>query len=478
MSQWTTPYLLLTEELRQRRDEGCDIPADLWDRYQRLDADGDGWQEWAIWSLYDELDELEPDAALAAREPDELAEIRALRPDGPRDLGWAPSEAELLDRLHGAWTGRGVGNALGKPVEHLALGARPFGLTGRSVLKDLLTRQGDWPLEDYISGLNKGHGQEIRWPHSQREYIAYVEPDDDIHYTLTGLGVLEEYGPSFRWVDVAQYWLSHIPVHYICTAEAQALMNLMTHSARLTPHGRGVNAGPSNLNCDAEFTRRYRNPYREWIGAQIRVDAYAWACAGNPELAAELAWRDAQWTHVRNGIYGAMFMAAVQAAAFVVHDVEQLVAIGLSEIPADCRLAQVLRHTLELCGDAPDFEAAMDVLEVHCFEVGHGTMSPVHTILNAAICVVALWFGELDSHRSITTSVMCGADTDCNGASVGSIVGAVAGRSGFDERLAGPVHDTIRPAMVGFAEVTMTELARRSASTWYQVREQVDPRTG
>jgi len=143
MSQWTTPYLLLAEELRQRRDEGCDIPAEIWDRFQRLDADGDGWQEWAIWSIYDELDELEPDAGLAAREPNELEEIRALRPDGPRDLGWAPTEAELLDRLHGAWTGRGVGNALGKPVEHLSLGASDFGLTGRTDLKELLTRQGD-----------------------------------------------------------------------------------------------------------------------------------------------------------------------------------------------------------------------------------------------------------------------------------------------------------------------------------------------
>lgn len=471
MSQWTTPYLLLQEELRQRRDEGCEIPADLWDRFQRLDPDEDAWLEWAVWSIYDALDELEPDPALAAREPDDLEEIRALRPSGPRDLAWAPSQRELLDRLHGAWTGRGVGNALGKPVEHLSLAATRTGLTGRHDLKELLVSQGDWPLDDYVSGLAVAHGMQVHWPRSQREHIAYVEPDDDIHYTLTGLGVLEEYGPRFGWTDVAQFWLTHIPVHYVCTAEAQALMNLMNHSARLTPKGRGINADRSNLNCDASFTRRYRNPYREWIGAQIRVDAYAWACAGRPQLAAELAWRDAHWTHTRNGIYGAMFTAAVQAAAFVVADVAQLVAIGLSEIPAECRLAQVLRQVLEICHKAPDFEAAMDVVEPLCHRVGNGVMSPVHTILNAAICVVALWFGGLDSRATLMTSVMCGADTDCNGATVGSVVGAIAGRSGFDEYLAGRVHDTIRPAMVGFAEVKMADLARRSAVTWYQMSE-------
>ena len=36
----------------------------------------------------------------------------------------------------------------------------------------------------------------------------------------------------------------------------------------------------------------------------IRADAYGYACPGRPELAAELAWRDAGLTHRRTGIYG------------------------------------------------------------------------------------------------------------------------------------------------------------------------------
>ena len=38
-----------------------------------------------------------------------------------------------------------------------------------------------------------------------------------------------------------------------------------------------------------------------------------YACPGRPALAAELAWRDASWTHRRTGIYGEMYVAAVIA---------------------------------------------------------------------------------------------------------------------------------------------------------------------
>ena len=57
-----------------------------------------------------------PEPGLYAREPNELEKIRALRPEGPRQLA-LPGDSELADRMAGAVLGRFAGCLLGVPVE-------------------------------------------------------------------------------------------------------------------------------------------------------------------------------------------------------------------------------------------------------------------------------------------------------------------------------------------------------------------------
>jgi ADP-ribosylglycohydrolase len=217
---------------------------------------------------------------------------------------------------------------------------------------------------------------------------------------------------------------------------------------------------------EASFTRRNRNPYREWIGAQIRADGWAWCCAGRPELAAEFAWRDAHWTHERNGIYGEMFFAAVIAAAFVEHDPAHLVEIGLSEIPRDCRLARAVRDCVGWIKESPDFETCMAKVEA-----AFPGMNGAYTINNACVCILSLFYGHMDTAEAPAISVMCGQDTDCNGATVGSIVGAATGRKRFNMSLAGRLNDIVSPDMMLFKQTTMKDLAARTAKVWHAVNE-------
>ncbi len=459
MSLWAPPHDLVREEFIQRADEGCQIPLALHERFARLNPLTDAWNYALLQPLYEELENLPPDAALAANEPNDLKAIRALRPSGPRDLHWQPTPAEALDRFHGAWLGRASGCALGKPVEGMGMGRRDGRLCGRSDIKRYLSNRGDWPLRDYFSGRDCGDGMTIACGPSQREHIAFMEPDDDIHYTLIGVHIVNRSGPHFTWVDVAQTWLKHIPLADICTAETQAYLNYANRSARSGPAGWG----PNHVNSAAtpEYTRRHWNPYREWIGAQIRSDGFAWCCAGKPELAAEFAWRDASWTHERNGIYGEMFCAAMQAAAFVEKDPATLVAIGLSEIPAHCRLALAVRSCLTWIAAAPDWETCMDKIEA-----AYPDMSPVHTINNALICVMSLFFGKMDVVQTPAIAVMAALDTDCNGATVGSIVGAAAGKAHFHMDLAAQLNDTIKPNITGYQQVTMQDLAQQTWDAW------------
>ncbi|MFM2090816.1 MAG: hypothetical protein RLZZ127_1305, partial [Planctomycetota bacterium] len=187
MAGWSHEHGLLLQEIIQRRDEGCRIPAWIVDAIEGLRGEAAQWNEERSAPLWEALGRLEPDAALAAAEPNDLAAIRALRPEGPRDLGWSPDEAELVDRLHGAWTGRSVGCALGKPVESglLGMAVESGRSVGRHRIRRYLEARGEWPLTDYFSRDSRAEGLRINGcVASTREHIAYMEPDDDIHYTL------------------------------------------------------------------------------------------------------------------------------------------------------------------------------------------------------------------------------------------------------------------------------------------------------
>ncbi len=110
-------------------------------------------------------------------------------------------------------------------------------------------------------------------------------------------------------------------------------------------------------------------------------------------------------------------------------------------------------------------------------EARYPDMSPVHTINNALICVLSLIYGRMDSRLATTIAVMAGLDTDCNGATVGSIVGAASGRAGFDSDFAAPLNDRVKPSMIGFSDTTMRELAGRHLAVWKRVYAYLAERT-
>ncbi|HEX2999792.1 MAG TPA: ADP-ribosylglycohydrolase family protein, partial [Armatimonadota bacterium] len=241
------------------------------------------------------------------QEPSDLAGIQAARPAVMPLPSLRLSAAELLDKAHGAWLGRVSGCLLGKPVE----GWRRPKLWG--YLKD----SGQFPLAGYIRGdapeavLAK---HDVPRGNCYIERVEYMPEDDDTNYTTIGLAIFKKHGANFTPEDVANFWLSEVPLLHTCTAERVAYRNF---SLLIPPPASASN----------------RNVYREWIGAQIRADFWGYVNPGNPEQAAAFAWRDASISHVKNGIYGEMWAAAMIAAAFVTADCEQILAAGLGQIP-------------------------------------------------------------------------------------------------------------------------------------------------
>ena len=432
---------LLRDELVQRREEGCHVDS-LEAEFKAVAASAAPDKLKRLERLYERLDRKKPRQPLAAQEPSDLAGIRRLRPEGPRRLALKLSDEELRDRILGAWLGRAAGCLLGKPCEGWA----------RPKIEAYLKLAGAWPLDNY-------------WPRAERETeelklradfgpclrgnIACMARDDDMDYTVLGLHVLERFGRGFTPRNVADTWLATMPYHMTYTAEREAYRNFV-------------------MEVWPPASATTRNPYREWIGAQIRCDGWAYAAPGDMELAAEFAWRDASVSHVKNGIYGEMFFAAVIAAAFGAKDVREAIALGLSEIPERCRLARAMRDVVKWSRQNTTWQQTHDAIMR-----AHAGMNWVHTINNAAIVLTALLHGEGDFEKTISIAVMGGLDTDCNGATAGSVFGALAGAKNLPQaKWTAPLNDTLKSAVAGYDGSRFSDLAARSLALAKKFREQ------
>ncbi|MBQ3141503.1 MAG: ADP-ribosylglycohydrolase family protein [Clostridia bacterium] len=456
MAGWTSLKGLLKEEIKQRMEEGCDVTGFP----ERFEQAGD--DEAKLNALYDEIMTLEPTADFKYYEPSGLEEIRAARPAQTVVLKSADGIDE--DRFYGALLGRCCGCALGKPVETGHFMGGKDGVPGWKLVYEWFKQAGAYPIKGYTpieSPAAEQYGIEARCYPSTREHIAFMESDDDIRYTVLGIDLMRSRGLDWNTMDVGNLWLGKLPYHMVCTAEKQAYLNL-AYALDMIREDKS----PEALERALEYTRMYRNPYREWIGAQIRVDGYAYAAAGNPELAAELAWRDASLSHVKNGIYGAMFCAAMIAAAFVESDPEKIVLAGLEQIPANCRLSEDLRKAIEIAHTASDELELVETLWKH-----FDHYDPVHTNNNAALCAAALIYAKGDYEKAITIAVLGGWDTDCNGATVGSVMGAALGTAGIGKNWSEPLHDQLYSQIPDYHPISIRECAHFSYEQYCAIRE-------
>ncbi|KKZ74289.1 crystallin [Streptomyces showdoensis] len=449
---WVQPEDLVGHELRQAAEDGRDAGA-LAARWQAAGgppapatAGASPTAHPALRPLAEEL--LDALAALpsplSSREPTDLAAIVAACPDWPDDRRRHPAPGllpdpfpGLLPRLHAAWLGRAVGCLLGKPVEKLPLDA----------LRALARATGNWPLADWFTARGVPPALLAAHPWNRRsaatslaENIDGMPEDDDLNYPLLGLLLLRRHGRGFSTADVARIWLDELPAGRTFTAERIAYRNLLD----------GV---------EPPLTASRRNPFREWIGAQIRADVHGWTRPGDPAAAARQAHRDAVLTHTGNGVYGAMFVAAtLAAAAGGSADVHRALAAGLAVVPPESRLAEAVRYGIALARDtrAPrDFDPVVDRLHAR-----FGGYHWVHAVPNAALLAAALTHADGDFTRSVCAAVSGGWDTDSNGATAGSVAGLLAGHPDrLPARWTSPLKNRLATSVPSFDGIGFDTLA-------------------
>jgi ADP-ribosylglycohydrolase len=444
---WVQPEDLLRHELRQSADEGKDVGPirDAWSAagyaadppVGGVSPQPGGPEARALAeSLLDRLATL-PDPTAADEPSDWPGIVTALDREAVSGVS-RPEPAR--DKVKGAWVGRAVGCVLGKPVEKIP----------RVGIEAILRSTGRWPLRRYFTAVGLDPQVAQRWPWNRasrstslEENIDGTPEDDDINYTLMALRIVEQHGSGFDAGDVATGWLLDLPAGRAFTAERVAYRNLLS-------------------GIEPPRTATVTNPFREWIGAQIRTDLYGWVNPGDPLRAAEWAFRDASVSHTRNGLYGAMFVAAMAATAMGTDEggsaaVERVLDAGASVVPPGSRMAAAIALGRRLGAAGGDPAHAYAALEAEFADLHW-----VHALNNSALVAYALTAGRGSFDDAICLTVTGGWDTDSNGATVGAVMGALTGAAGIDPYWTDPLRGTVSSSIPGCDGATFDELTERT----------------
>lgn len=363
-------------------------------------------------------------------EPNDFDEIMAQTDKAPILLPL--DKKEYKKRIYGAFFGRCAGVVLGKPFE--------MGMSYKEI-REYLESVGQYPITEYGYAYSEKLDKKLREDclPSTKGNVKFVQPDDDVNYTLVGLLLLESKGLDFEKIDVGLNWLDNFSYHWCWCASRVAYYHLVKGEIP-------VDRFPYVIN-----------PWRECIDGQIRTDIWGYVFPADLKNACKYSHRDTSFSLTKNGIYGGMFVAGALSAALSKNPtVDKIIDAGLASIPNKSRLYEAISNVRKWYRDEPDWEKTCEKI----YE-SYGHIPCEGTINNMSVVALGIIAGGLDYSKSICIANMCGLDTDCNAGTVGSIVGAAVGIDGIDKQWIEPLNDTIKSTIASVGQTSISEICER-----------------
>jgi len=285
------------------------------------------------------------------------------------------------DKVYGCWIGKNAGGTVGGPLERI------------------------WGQDEMF---------DVWW------YPKLAEggiPNDDLEIQLVWLQALKERGIYLTARDLAEYWLDCISYN---------------------PDEYGLHKTNLRKGLQPPVSGWYNNWFKNCMGSPIRSEIWACIAPGAPHIAAKYAYQDAICDHAGGeSVYGEIFNAVLESAAFLIEDRMKLLEIGLSAIPEETLTSKAIRTAIHSYDDGLSWKEARE-------RIKEAVYSPVAQFspINLGFQTIGLLYGE-NFGDAICKAVNCGWDTDCTGATVGAIWGIINGRSGLPDEWVEPLGDEV-----------------------------------
>ena len=285
------------------------------------------------------------------------------------------------DKVYGCWIGKNAGGTLGGPLERI---------WGQDEMFDVW-----WYPELPEGGI----------------------PNDDLEIQLVWLQALKERGIHLTARDLAEYWLDCISYN---------------------PDEYGLHKTNLRKGLQPPISGWYNNWFKNCMGSPIRSEIWACIAPGQPHIAAKYAYQDAICDHAGGeSVYGEIFNAVLESAAFLINDRMKLLEIGLSAIPEESLTSKAIRTAIQSYNTGRSWREARERVKEAVFS-SVAQFSPI----NLGFQTIGLLYGE-NFGDAICKAVNCGWDTDCTGATVGAIWGIINGMSGLPDEWVKPLGDEV-----------------------------------
>lgn len=287
------------------------------------------------------------------------------------------NRAVYRDKVMGCWLGKNAGGTLGEPLEEKF---------GRDEMYHV-----DW-------------------------YPCLPEggiPNDDLELQLIWLQLVLQKGPGITSADMAQAWMDCIAYNF----DEYGLSKENMQKGLLPP-----------------VCGWHNNVFKDCMGSPIRSEIWACLAPGCMETVARYAWQDAIVDHGGGeSVYGEIFNAVLESAAFIIEDKFRLLELALSSIPETSLTYQSVKRSID------NYKRGMGY-EDNRNDIKDTFYNPVaqYSPLNLGFQTIGWLYGQ-DFGDAICKAVNCGWDTDCTGATLGAILGIIGGASALPEKWTAPL---------------------------------------
>jgi hypothetical protein len=316
-------------------------------------------------------------------------------------------ESAVKDKIKGGWVGQAIGVNWGAPTEFYAAYIQSVPL-----YKKYTTNMPLYP--DYRGDLIP---LELL-PEWNSNMINDYAGQDDLYVEIPFMNALYSHGVNADW---------------------KALGDAYKETTFAVWHAN--DAGRANLDkgiYPPDSGNYKNNGHSDDIDWQIECNFIGQSCPGLVNAAKEMSWRTGHIMNYGDGVYGGVFVDAMQARAFTAQSIDDIVQAGRLAVPEGSLYRTMIEEVLDYKDQGLSWQSNWQLIQSEWLYqdtcaawAGHSDVLNIDAKYNGMFILLGLLYGNGDISNSIVITMSCAQDSDCNPSSLGAILGTYLGFSGI-----------------------------------------------